>query len=424
MRCLTLASDLGELQLIMLPKYSHPLTALLITAIAVIAGVVNVKSLPEQTTEVATVREVGAVVAGHEEGHAENVADAKMVGGQTKANNDTNVKPGGATAGQANVNTGSTTPTQTTTAHAQVVDPKNFLVSGASSSQLLINSGEAIPALSGDGTGDFRLVCRFSHMNYDDPLVYPGQVGAAHLHTFFGNTNANANSTTSSLKNSGSSTCDGGIVNRSAYWAPSLLDANNMPVPIEYGYVYYKSGYRSVAPANINNLPAGLKMIAGNQAATTDQSSDIVSWSCDTPTYSGDFTSIPNFCGNGGRMVYTITFPQCWNGKDLDSADHKSHMAYPGYGTGCPSTHPVAIPVISLRIRYIQNTASTTGWHLSSDHYDVNASNIGGKSAHADFMDGWNDQIRDGFTQNCIRAARDCGVRSLGDGRALQMLPL
>lgn len=33
----------------------------------------------------------------------------------------------------------------------------------------------------------------------------------------------------------------------------------------------------------------------------------------------------------------------CWDGKNLDSPDHKSHMAFPsGVTTGsCPTTHPV-----------------------------------------------------------------------------------
>jgi Domain of unknown function (DUF1996) len=301
------------------------------------------------------------------------------------------------------------------------VPVKNYLPSGLSSDQLLISSGESVPALSSDGTGSFRIVCRFSHMLNDDPLVQPGIQGSSHLHSFFGNTLTNASSTSSTLKNSGSSTCDGGIANRSSYWAPTLLDDKNVPVPVEYGFIYYKSGYRSVLPEKINNLPAGLKMIAGSMSSTTKQNPDIVSWSCESPTYTGEFQAIPDFCGLNSRMVYVITFPQCWNGKDLDSADHKSHMAYPVYGSGCPASHPVALPVISLKIKYIQNSASTLGWHLASDHYDTTVK-PGGMSAHADFMEGWNDAIRDTFTEHCIRQARDCGVRPLGNGQSLTML--
>jgi hypothetical protein len=51
----------------------------------------------------------------------------------------------------------------------------------------------------------------------------------------------------------------------------------------------------------------------------------------------------------------------CWDGKNLDTPDHKSHVAYPtngahafdGSSTGgtCPDTHPVKIPQIMLEVR-------------------------------------------------------------------------
>src|SRR6185295_4061675 len=91
-----------------------------------------------------------------------------------------------------------------------------------------------------DGVGAFRSVCEFSHMNYDDPIVYPGQHGKAHLHTYFGNTSVVANSTAASLRATGNSTCRGGIINRSAYWVPALLDHLGRPVKPEYMDVYYK----------------------------------------------------------------------------------------------------------------------------------------------------------------------------------------
>ena len=44
----------------------------------------------------------------------------------------------------------------------------------------------------------------------------------------------------------------------------------------------------------------------------------------DTP----GFPSNPETCTGGLRAE--VTFPSCWDGLNLDSADHKSHMAYPG----------------------------------------------------------------------------------------------
>ena len=53
-------------------------------------------------------------------------------------------------------------------------------------------------------------------------------------------------------------------------------------------------------------------------------------------------------------MVMSIMFPQCWDGVNLDSPNHKSHMAY-GAGwpdKGCPSTHPVPLAQITQNFRY------------------------------------------------------------------------
>jgi Domain of unknown function (DUF1996) len=67
----------------------------------------------------------------------------------------------------------------------------------------------------------------FSLLLYDDPILFPGQVGKLHLHTFFGNTRTSANSTALSIAQTGNSTCAGRIANRSAYWVPTLIDSKD-----------------------------------------------------------------------------------------------------------------------------------------------------------------------------------------------------
>ena len=291
------------------------------------------------------------------------------------------------------------------------------LVGRCSAGSILRSPQSSVPYASGDGTGDFRLVCRYSHMAYDDPIVFPGRSGAAHLHSFFGNTGTSAMSTYDSLRTSGNSTCDGGIANRSAYWIPSLIN-NNVPVAPDLMFVYYKSGYRSVAPRAINNIPNGLRMIAGNAKANSAQSGEVVMWSCESGGSNQTVASIPS-CSPGGQLRLSIVFPQCWNGRDLDSADHKSHMAYPTYGVGCPASHPVALPVITQNFLWNVPAGGTGDMFLVSD---TMAGTTDGISAHADFMEAWDPTIRNTFTQNCIRAALECGVRPLGDGTELTYL--
>lgn len=64
-------------------------------------------------------------------------------------------------------------------------------------------------------------------------------------------------------------------------------------------------------------------------------------------------------CLDGVR--FELMFPSCWNGVDLDSADHKSHVAYPSQVmTGdCPTEFPERL--ISLFYETIWNTYEFVG---------------------------------------------------------------
>ena len=48
---------------------------------------------------------------------------------------------------------------------------------------------------------------------------------------------------------------------------------------------------------------------------------------------------------------------RCWDGKNLDSPDHKSHVSYTSSGTfesggACPTTHPVKIPQVMYEVMW------------------------------------------------------------------------
>lgn len=82
-------------------------------------------------------------------------------------------------------------------------------------------TGELPPTGAPDDVGAFRFLCNAAHVSYDDPIVYPGEPGASHLHQWFGNTAADAFSTYESLRTTGESTCMSPL-NRSAYWMPAM----------------------------------------------------------------------------------------------------------------------------------------------------------------------------------------------------------
>lgn len=292
---------------------------------------------------------------------------------------------------------------------------------GASGPQL--RAADEPPQATGQG-GAFRTTCSLAVLRFDDPVVFPGRANASHLHMFFGNTTVDAFSTPASLASSGSSTCRGGTLNRTAYWTPALFHTGSGKVvtPDEATF-YYKTGYnmdvRTIVP-----FPAGLRMIAGNKDATGPQPH--VEWLCRAPDGSGvvnEAGTVPTSCAAGSHVRLTILFPQCWDGVNLDSPDHKSHMAYPVYRnppevSSCPPSHPVALPEITEHFDWlVTNAAAPAFWRLTSDMYG--ASVKGGLSAHADWVNGWDPPTMSTIVTQCLNTGLDCGVGSIGNGTTL-----
>lgn len=263
--------------------------------------------------------------------------------------------------------------------------------------------------------GAFRVVCSVSHMSNDDPMVFPNQQGATHHHTFYGNTSVNFKSNLNTLSSTGNSTCNGGTMNRSAYWHPTMINTTtNAPVLPDNNQAifYYKTGYRGVKPNQVKSPPKGLRMLVGNPKATSAGEVQATHYKCLSNGHTS-YKSIPN-CGAGDAVQFIVDFPQCWDGKNLDSPNHKDHMAYAS--NGCPSSHPVAIPEISLNMTYkITSANQATKWRLASDNY-ANSS-AGGYSGHADWVNGWDEATFAGIVRNCLNTSKDCKAHLLGDGR-------
>jgi hypothetical protein len=287
----------------------------------------------------------------------------------------------------------------------------------------VLPSWEAAPP---SDIGAFRTTCDFSHMSFDDPIVHPGRPGAAHLHTFFGNTGTDAGSTAGSILNSGNSTCRGGTINRSAYWVPAMVDTTtNRAVVPAFAHFYYKQGYALNPPGLIQALPAGLRMVAGDSLNAVAGAPNARFKCVGGPNNSDDQygSGIPN-CDAGAQVVQEIYFPQCWDGVNLDSPDHKSHMSYPvrttqwPYTSQCPSSHPIALVEITFNIAYtVPSPGAAKSWRLSSDVYD--RSLPGGYSSHGDWFNGWKKEVSDTWNAACVQTRSDCHSHLLGGGRMM-----
>ncbi|KAH8082838.1 WSC-domain-containing protein [Cristinia sonorae] len=250
-----------------------------------------------------------------------------------------------------------------------------------------------------------------------DPIVNPGQL-SSHLHTVAGGNGFKNTYSYDALTSE--STCSTVVLqeDKSNYWTPSVYhqDPKNgsftlMPASFNVYYLIRgeDTGDKIVPP------PKGLVMLAGNPNRRTynanNKEDQAVSFVC--LDYSGahngdpEWAERPDFfkhnCPNGMRAQ--VFFPQCWDGKNLDSPDHKSHMAYPiqNYNGGkCPSTHPVHIISIFYEMFVSVDQFEYHGpgtWTLSNG-------DTTGLGFHGDFAMGWTDiSLLDALINDCPNAA-------------------
>jgi hypothetical protein len=173
---------------------------------------------------------------------------------------------------------------------------------------------------------------------------------------------------------------------------PTLL-LNGQSVSPRGATIYYRR--KTLAP--VRAFPQGFKLIAGDSRATTPQDLKITYWNCgamSTVRPSADVPTCPDDRGQSLRLH--VNFPSCWDGQHLDSADHKSHMAYAVRGS-CPTSHPVSLPAITVIFRYPITGGS--GVTLASG---------GVYSSHADFFNSWRPGALQSLVKRCLNALRHC----------------
>jgi hypothetical protein len=242
--------------------------------------------------------------------------------------------------------------------------------------------------------GQFVVECPFSHALPDDPIVYPGDGGASHMHVFFGNVGANAASTLTTLV-ADDTTCEQAL-DTASYWAPALYYEDIMLTP-EKSVAYYRAGL-DVEPTEVEAFPAGLAMIAGDAAATEPQPTSVVAWSCGSGAMR---EASPPDCPDDRGLRLDVTFPDCWDGRNLDVPGHREHMRYSSGGE-CPESHPVHVPQLIFSVAY----------SFADDPSGLKLASGGVLTGHADFINSWNQQKLEDEVRYCLHRDVVCGVTS------------
>ncbi|KAL1890148.1 hypothetical protein Sste5346_008441 [Sporothrix stenoceras] len=293
-----------------------------------------------------------------------------------------------------------------------------------------------------------------------DPLVSPGEP-SMHLHAIMGSGGFGESATYADITASDCTSC---LVteDKSSYWHPALyfLDTttNEYELVEQVGgtlaYYLLNSGNGNT---NITAFPENFRMIAGdnsrhaftagnvemadppksNWAALNQTSQDklaqrALGFNCldysATPEASlyrhffPDKTFLDANCPDGIR--FELMFPSCWNGKDVDSENHQSHVAYPDLVmTGdCPDDFPVRLP--SLFYETIWNTPAYIG---RTGQFVISNGDVQGFAYHGDFMTGWDVDFLQDAVNTCTNPSgeiEDCPlftIQSLADAQACQI---
>lgn len=200
-------------------------------------------------------------------------------------------------------------------------------------------------------------------------IVSPGGVGT-HVHAIAGGSNFDKSMTYASSQ-AGRCTTAPVSVDKSNYWIPQLYyfnptEASYTMIPVAYVNTYYLN--RPGKSGVVRAFPDGLRMIAGDGDRRTfdakDPDSAAINYVCldYTNAHTGDpawaqrNSFFTHNCPSGMRAQ--VNFPNCWDGKNLDS-DDQSHVAWPSGGVDggdCPATHPVHM--VSLFYEFIFNVQS------------------------------------------------------------------
>ncbi|ONK10037.1 DUF1996 domain-containing protein [Streptomyces sp. MP131-18] len=246
---------------------------------------------------------------------------------------------------------------------------------------------------------EFQANCSVSHTAPDDPIVYPGQPGASHDHTFMGNDTTDAHSTVESL--AGGTTSCKVPADLSAYWMPTMYNGDEEVRPIGDQVIYYKSGIRD--QTTVRPFPTGLRYVVGSPMQSEEEfiEATVQGWECGD---SYDNSDIPAQCPAGSQLNVRFQAPSCWDGRHLDSPDHQAHMAYPVVENGadvCPAGHPVAVPMIEFKMAF----------PVDGDMSEVRLASGPGYSFHYDFFNAWDEATLARMVEHCINGGLQCDAR-------------
>lgn len=132
-------------------------------------------------------------------------------------------------------------------------------------------------------------------------------------------------------------------------------------------------------------MPRFLRIITGDaKAATNGGANARAQWTC--TGFTNRVTSKYPLCPRGSLVLRVLDFPSCWDGQNTDSANHRTHVVFPGANGACPSGTR-AIPQLRMILAY----AVASGPSFAVDSFPEQQHNP--VTDHADFENVMPDRL-------------------------------
>ncbi|MFF3409271.1 DUF1996 domain-containing protein [Streptomyces sp. NPDC002742] len=284
------------------------------------------------------------------------------------------------------------------------------------------------PQPQGDASqGEFVTSCGVNAnglFNSDNVIVAPGvSNGAHHFHDYVGNQSNTAFASDDDLAKADTSCQDKG--DKSSYYWPVVRLQNGTAerdAGAPGGGTEGNAG-KIVTPkqvtltfvgnprSKVTAMPRLLRIITGDAKAFVNGTKNAnASWSC-TGFEDRQLKDKYPVCPQGSDVVRTFKFQSCWDGANIDSANHRTHVAFADAEGNCPGGFK-AIPQLVQRIVYAIGAPSLQDGGRTSPLFAVDSfpeQLHKPVTDHGDFINVFDEGLMKDMV-DCINSGRKCGA--------------
>jgi hypothetical protein len=112
-------------------------------------------------------------------------------------------------------------------------------------------------------------------------------------------------------------------------------------------------------------MPQFLRIITGDaKSATNGGANARPQWTC--TGFTNRVTTKYPVCPRGRQVERILDFPSCWDGQNIDSANHRTHIVFPNPATGACAAGQKAVPQLHMVLTYNVRAAQSRAIALDS----------------------------------------------------------